>query len=123
MNYSYERVSTRNQDERRQEISLENYKIDRKYIDKLSGKNADRPQLNKLMLEAKKGDNIYIEAISRLGRNVDDLRRLTEYFKEKGVTLHFIKRDSLLMALHTNLCLLSWSCCRDGKRNDCRTCE
>ena len=91
MNCSYERVSTRNQDERRQEISLDAYKIDKRYIDKLSGKNTERPELNKLMLDVKKGDNVYIESISRLGRNVDDLRKLTEYFKEKGAILHFVK--------------------------------
>lgn len=91
MNYSYERVSTVKQDEKRQEISLDSYKIDKRYIDKMSGKNADRPQLNKLMLEVNKGDNIYVESISRLGRNVDDLRSLCEYFKDKGVIVHFIK--------------------------------
>ncbi|WP_010250235.1 recombinase family protein [Acetivibrio cellulolyticus] len=91
MNISYERVSTIKQDERRQELSFDNYKIDKKYIDKATGKNTDRPQLNKLMLEVRKGDNIYVESISRLGRNVDDLRNLTEYFKEKGVTIHFLK--------------------------------
>lgn len=91
MNYAYERVSTVKQDEKRQEISLESYKIDKRYIDKLSGKNADRTQLNKLMLDAKKCDNIYCESISRLGRNVDDLRKLVEFFKDKEVTVHFIK--------------------------------
>jgi DNA invertase Pin-like site-specific DNA recombinase len=91
MNYSYERVSTTKQDERRQEISLNAYKIDKRYIDKQTGKNADRDGLNKLMLAVKKGDNIYVESISRLGRNVEDLRQLCEYFNEKGVTVHFIK--------------------------------
>ena len=91
MNVSYERVSTVKQDERRQELSFDNYKIDKRYIDKATGKTTDRPQLNKLMLEVKKGDNIYVESISRLGRNVDDLRKLTEHFREKGVTIHFLK--------------------------------
>lgn len=91
MNYSYERVSTIRQDVRRQELSLLGYKIDKKYIDKATGKNTNRPELNKLMLDVKKGDNIYIESISRLGRNVDDLRQLTEYFKNKEVIVHFIK--------------------------------
>jgi DNA invertase Pin-like site-specific DNA recombinase len=91
MNFSYERVSTIKQDEKRQELCLDSYKIDKKYIDKTSGSNTDRPQLNKLMLDIKKGDNIYIESISRLGRNVDDLRKLTKFFKEKGTTIHFIK--------------------------------
>lgn len=91
MNYSYERVSTVNQDERRQEISLEAYHIEKRYIDKLSGKNADRPQLQKLLADAKEGDHVYIESISRLGRNVDDLRDLTEQFKVKGAVVHFVK--------------------------------
>jgi DNA invertase Pin-like site-specific DNA recombinase len=92
MNISYERVSTIKQDVRRQELSFDNYKIDKKYIDQASGKNTtDRPMLNKLMLEVKAGDNIYIESISRLGRNVDDLRKLTEHFREKGVIVHFLK--------------------------------
>lgn len=91
MNYSYERVSTLKQDERRQEISLEHIKIDKRYIDKATGKNADRPRLNKLKLDCQSGDNIYCESISRLGRNVDDLRALCEFFKNKGVVIYFIK--------------------------------
>lgn len=92
MNMSYERVSTIKQDVRRQELSFDNYNIDKKYIDQASGKNTnDRPQLNKLMLEVKTGDNIYVESISRLGRNVDDLRKITEYFREKEVIVHFLK--------------------------------
>ena len=46
MNYSYERVSTLKQDERRQELAFNNIKIDRKYLDKVTGKTKDRPQLN-----------------------------------------------------------------------------
>ena len=37
MNFSYERVSTIKQDEKRQELCLDSYKIDKKYIDKTSG--------------------------------------------------------------------------------------
>lgn len=91
MNYSYERVSTSKQDERRQELAFCNIKIDKRYLDKISGKTKDRPQLNKLMLDIKSGDNIYCESISRLGRNVDDLRYLCSYFKDKEATVHFIK--------------------------------
>lgn len=91
MNISYLRVSTDKQDERRQELSFSHIKIDKKYIDKLSGKNSDRPSLNKMQLESNSGDNIFCESISRLGRNVDDLRKLVEFFKDKNVTVHFIK--------------------------------
>ena len=91
MNYAYLRVSTDKQDEKRQEMSLSHINIHKKYIDKLSGKNTDRPKLNQLQLDSNVNDNIFCESISRLGRNVDDLRKLVEYFKDKGVIVHFIK--------------------------------
>jgi DNA invertase Pin-like site-specific DNA recombinase len=91
MNYTYERISNERQDVRRQEISLQQFKIDKRYIDKLTGKNMDRPQLQSLMLDARTGDNIYCESVSRLGRNVDDLRKLVEYFININVTVYFVK--------------------------------
>ncbi len=36
-------------------------------------------------------DNIYVESISRLGRNVDDLREVVQEFKDNETTVHFIK--------------------------------
>jgi len=91
MNFAYKRVSTEKQDLRRQEEAFKDIKIDREYCDKLTGSKSDRPQLNKLRLEAQEGDHIYVESISRLGRNVDDLRNIVQEFKDKGVTVHFIK--------------------------------
>ena len=52
MNYAYKRVSTEKQDLRRQEEAFKGIYIDRKYCDKLTGKNNDRPELNKLRLES-----------------------------------------------------------------------
>jgi DNA invertase Pin-like site-specific DNA recombinase len=91
LNFAYKRVSTEKQDLRRQEEAFNGIKIDREYCDKLSGSTADRPQLNTLRLEAKAGDHIYVESISRLGRNVDDLRLIVQEFKDKDITVHFIK--------------------------------
>jgi len=91
LNYSYERVSTTHQDERRQEVALGHINIDTRFVDKCSGKDADRPMLKKLFKTVKRGDHVYCESISRFGRNVDDLRRLTAELVEKGVTVHFVK--------------------------------
>jgi len=91
MNFAYKRVSTEKQDLRRQEEAFKGINIDREYCDKLTGSKVDRPQLNKLRLEAEGGDNIYVESISRLGRNVDDLRQIVQEFKYKDVTVYFIK--------------------------------
>jgi len=91
LNYAYKRVSTEKQDLRRQEEAFKGIRIDREYCDKLSGSTADRPQMNKLRLEAKAGDHVYVESISRLGRNVDDLRLIVQELKDKDITVHFIK--------------------------------
>lgn len=93
MIYKYERVSTRKQSVERQEMILDKLGIafDKTYVDKTSGKDLDRPALNKLKLDVKEEDIIYCESISRLGRNVDDLRSTCDYFKDKGVTVFFIK--------------------------------
>jgi len=85
------RVSTEKQDLRRQEEAFTNIKVDKSYKDKLTGKSIERPALNNLRLDLKAGDQVYVESISRLGRNVDDLRKLVEEFKGKDVTVHFIK--------------------------------
>lgn len=93
MIYKYERVSTKKQSIGRQEMILDKLGItfDKAYTDKISGKGIDRPALNKLKLEVNEGDIIYCESISRLGRNVDDLRATCDYFKNKGVTVYFVK--------------------------------
>lgn len=91
MNFAYKRVNTEKQDLRCQEEAFKGINIDREHCDKLSRSKADRSQLNKLRLEAREGDHIYVESISRLGRNVDDLRQVVQEFKDKGTTIHFIK--------------------------------
>ncbi|MGG7198807.1 recombinase family protein [Clostridium butyricum] len=93
MIYKYERVSTKRQSLGRQEMILDKLGIvfDKAYTDKISGKDIDRSALNKLKLEVKDGDLIYCESISRLGRNVDDLRATCDYFKNKGVAVYFVK--------------------------------
>lgn len=93
MIYRYERVSTKKQSHGRQEMILDSLgiKYDKTFSDKSTGKNADREGLNNLRNTVKKGDMVYVESISRLGRNVDDLRALCEEFKLKGVTVNFAK--------------------------------
>jgi DNA invertase Pin-like site-specific DNA recombinase len=93
MIYIYQRVSTKKQRTDRQEFvfDMNSIRADKVYSDKMSGAKADRPQLNQLKLDVKDGDKVYVESISRLGRNVDDLRELCRYFVDKGVTVNFMK--------------------------------
>jgi len=90
---TYVRVSTIKQDALRQEIQLDKLgvRFDRHYTDKMSGKTADRPQLNKMLLEIKKGDTLYCESISRLGRSLKDLIEIIERLVAKGVRVVVLK--------------------------------
>lgn len=76
MNYGYIRVSSKDQCEDRQFLALKQFDIPRKniYVDKVSGKNFDRPQYNRLVKRLKKGDVLIVLSIDRLGRNYDEIQ-------------------------------------------------
>ena len=76
MNYGYIRVSSKDQCEDRQWLALKQFDIPRKniYVDKVSGKNFDRPQYNRLVKRLKKGDVLIVLSIDRLGRNYDEIQ-------------------------------------------------
>lgn len=76
MNYGYIRVSSIDQCEDRQWLALKQFDIPRKniYVDKVSGKNFDRPQYNRLVKRLKKGDVLIVLSIDRLGRNYDEIQ-------------------------------------------------
>ena len=87
MNVAYVRVSTIEQNEARQLEALEKYNIEKWFIEKVSGKDTDRPEL-KIMLEfVREGDTVYIHDFSRLARSTRDLLDIVEKLKDKGVHL------------------------------------
>jgi DNA invertase Pin-like site-specific DNA recombinase len=63
------------------------YQVDRIFSEKLSGANADRPQLRAMLDYVRDGDTLYIESISRLGRSTKDLLNIIDTLTKKGVTL------------------------------------
>ncbi len=63
------------------------YQVDRIFSEKLSGANADRPQLKAMIDYVREGDTLYIESISRLGRSTKDLLNIIDTLTDKGVTL------------------------------------
>jgi len=89
----YLRVSTTKQNIARQDIQLDKLgiKFDKEYIDKMTGKTKDRPQLNNMIFNVKEGDIVYCESISRLGRNLRDLIDIIEKLKERGVRVIVVK--------------------------------
>lgn len=85
--FGYVRVSTKEQNEDRQLISLREMGVEEKniYIDKLSGKDFDRPQYKKLLKKLDKNSVLYIKSIDRLGRNYRELSEQWRIItKEKG---------------------------------------
>ncbi len=64
---------------------MERLGVDELYIDRASGKNAQRPELQKMMEYVRKGDTVIVESISRFARNTRDLLELVERLAGKGV--------------------------------------
>ncbi len=84
----YIRVSSVDQNEARQ---LDGVELDKKFIDKCSGKDTDRPELINLFEFVRSGDTVLVHDISRMARNVKDLIELIERLQNKGVSIRFIK--------------------------------
>lgn len=87
MNRAYVRVSTIEQNESRQIEALQKHGIDIWYTEKVSGKNADRPELQRMLAEVQEGDTIYIHDLSRLARSTLDLLTIVNSLEQKGVHL------------------------------------
>ena len=73
--YGYIRVSSRDQNEARQVIALKNYGISDSdmYLDKLSGKDFDRPSYKRMLKNLRQGDVVVVKSIDRLGRNYEGI--------------------------------------------------
>ena len=78
----------------RQEVLMQELGVDEVYIDRLSGKNTDRPELKKMMDYVRKGDTVIVESISRFARNTRNLLELIEKLSEKGV--EFVSRKEAI---------------------------
>jgi DNA invertase Pin-like site-specific DNA recombinase len=89
MKYAYIRVSTIEQNLDRQLEAMKRHEIPAKnyFTEKVSGKDTNRPELQRLLATVKEGDTIYIHDFSRLSRSTSDLLRIVELLTSKGVHL------------------------------------
>ncbi|MCL2013591.1 MAG: recombinase family protein [Oscillospiraceae bacterium] len=85
--YGYIRISSIDQNENRQLDFMTALGIpaERLFIEKQSGKDTKRPQLQRLMSTVQSGDKVIVESISRFARNTRDLLELVEQLIVKGV--------------------------------------
>lgn len=90
MQVGYIRISTVGQNTARQEVLMRELGVEKVFIDRMSGKNTDRPQLKEMMAFVRQGDTVIVESISRFARNTRDLLDLVEQLTKKGV--EFVSR-------------------------------
>jgi DNA invertase Pin-like site-specific DNA recombinase len=85
MKVGYVRISTKEQNTARQDVLMEQLGVERVYTDKVSGKNTDRPELQRMIDFVREGDVVIVESFSRFARNTRDLLDLTAALEEKKV--------------------------------------
>ena len=104
--FGYVRVSSKDQNEDRQVITMREMQIPEEniFIDKQSGKDFNRPQYKKLLRKVKPDDLIYIKSIDRLGRNYSEiLDQWKVITKDKRVDLYVMDMPILDTRREKNL--------------------
>ena len=86
----YIRVSSKGQNTARQ---LANIKLDKEFVDMVTGCNKDRDGLNECMQYLRQGDTLVVDSIDRLARNLLHLQEIVNNLIAKGVSVRFIKEN------------------------------
>jgi DNA invertase Pin-like site-specific DNA recombinase len=95
MNFAYKRVSTKTQNLDRQLHGLE---FDREFVEKISGKDTNRPELQALLGVLREDDEVHVHELSRLARNTKDLLNVVEEVLNSGASIHFHKENLFFLA-------------------------
>ena len=70
---------------------LEQIEVGKVFTDKASGKDTQRPELERLLAFVREGDTVVVHSMDRLARNLDDLRRIVQGLTQRGVRMEFVK--------------------------------
>lgn len=93
MKVAYERVSTSGQSVLRQDAIMQDQQIEKLYTEKISGKDRNRPELQKMLDFVREGDTVVIESISRLARSTRDFLNILDELEKKQVALISLKEQ------------------------------
>lgn len=93
MRVAYIRVSTEEQNTARQEELMKSQSVEKIFLEKVSGKNTDRPQLKAMLDYVREGDCIITESYSRLARSTADLLNIVNELNSKGVSFISLKEN------------------------------
>jgi len=89
----YVRVSTVEQNDDRQLVTMKKYNVEKIFKEKVSAKDTNRPELEKILDWAREGDTIVIHDFSRLARSTRDLLDIVESLTAKNVCLISAKEN------------------------------
>ena len=89
----YVRVSTVEQNEARQIVTMEKYKVEKIYSEKVSAKDTNREELKNMLDYVREGDTVVVHDFSRLARSTKDLLEIVELLNLKKVTLISAKEN------------------------------
>lgn len=105
--FLYCRVSSKDQNEDRQVRALKEYCISNKievedrdiFIDKVSGKDFDRPKYQALKQCLRDGDTVIVKELDRLGRNKEGIKQELDYFKKNKIRIKILNIPTTLIDL------------------------
>ena len=86
----YKRVSSVGQNLDRQ---LDGMTLDRIFEEKVSGKDANRPELQAMLTYVREGDEVVVHSMDRLARNLSDLLSIVNGLTSRGVKVRFEKEN------------------------------
>lgn len=89
----YVRVSTIEQNDGRQLVTMEKYNVDKIFQEKVSAKDTNRPKLQQMLDFVREGDTVVVHDFSRLARSTKDLLYIVELMQSKKVTLISAKEN------------------------------
>ena len=90
MRIGYVRVSSLDQNPDRQIEDLKAQQAEKIFMDKVSGKNTDRPELQRMLSFIREGDTLIVHSLDRLARNLADLLTMVQDLTCRGVSVIFL---------------------------------
>lgn len=72
---------------------MEEQNVEKVFLDKLSGKDTNRPKLQEMLNFIREGDVLIIESISRLARNTKDFLEIVNDLTDRGIEVVSLKEN------------------------------
>lgn len=90
MSVGYVRLSSLDQNPERQLEELKGLEVEKIFVDKQSGKNIERSELQKMLAFVREGDVLIVHSLDRLARNLADLLTMVQDLTGRGISVRFI---------------------------------